>query len=215
MANPYYDNSDAGQRFQPGTTVEASDVDGKFDSVQAGFDGADTDIKRSLKLPDEGTDQALTESALDRRNKVVGFDKDGKLVLTAGFTWRADWATSTAYAVNDVFRDAATKNLYVVKEKHTSGTLADDIGAGKAELAISVAEVEQFKVDAESAASTATTKASEAVNSASSAKADADRAEDATAVLDSGAIVDSTASQSDTWSSQKILEHSHAAALSF
>lgn len=37
MANGYYDNSDAGQRFQPGTTARGSDVDEKFDQIQQGF----------------------------------------------------------------------------------------------------------------------------------------------------------------------------------
>lgn len=151
MANSYYDNSDAGQRFQPGTTIEAADVDGKFDAVQAGFDSVETDTNRSLKLPDEGDSKALTETALQRRNKVVGFDKDGKLVLTGGFTYRGDWTTATEYFVNDVFRDPATKNLYVAKKKHTSDTIANDLSASNIELAISVADVETAKTAAQAA----------------------------------------------------------------
>ncbi|MCD6006910.1 hypothetical protein [Halomonas sp. IOP_31] len=155
MANPYYDNSDPGQRFQPGATAKGGDVDGKFDEIQAGFDGAYADTQRSIKLPDEaGISQALSETALQRRGKVVGFDAEGKLALLAGFTWRGDWAASTEYFVNDVFRDAVTKNLYVVKTRHASGALADDISSGKSALAINVADVETAKSAAESARDT-------------------------------------------------------------
>lgn len=38
MANSYYDNQDEAQRFQPGERARASDVDAKFDAVEAGFD---------------------------------------------------------------------------------------------------------------------------------------------------------------------------------
>ncbi|MBH8578794.1 hypothetical protein [Bisbaumannia pacifica] len=171
MANPYYDNSDPGQRFQPGTTAEAGAVEAKFDAVQTAFDGVQADTDRSLKLPDEGTDQALTEGALERRNKVVGFDADGTLVLTTGFTWRGDWATTTAYAVNDVFRDPATKNLYVVRRKHTSAALADDLSAGRVALAISVAEIEAAKVAAIEAADNAAASEEGAAESEASARA--------------------------------------------
>lgn len=38
MVNSYYDNQNEAQRFQPGERARASDVDAKFDQVEAGFD---------------------------------------------------------------------------------------------------------------------------------------------------------------------------------
>ncbi|MEL7966392.1 hypothetical protein AAG587_08445 [Vreelandella neptunia] len=171
MADRYYSNTDEGQRFQPGTRAEAEQVDQKFDEVTAGFQEVAGDTDRSLKLPSvAGTSQELDATPLQRRRMVVGFDADGNLTLLQGFGWRGDWVTATEYFVNDVFRDPATKNLYVTVTRHTSAAaLSTDITAGRVELAISVEELEQFKIDAEAAASTATTKAGEAASSASTA----------------------------------------------
>ena len=44
MSNPYYDNSDPGGRFVAGSVARGSDVDAKFDAVQAGFDLARADV---------------------------------------------------------------------------------------------------------------------------------------------------------------------------
>lgn len=177
MANDFYDNSESGQRFQPGTTVRANEVDGKFDEVAAGFDAVQVETDRALKLPsDPGVSQEFNATKLDRRRKVLGFDANGDFALQDGFTYRGDWSTGTDYFVNDVFRDPVTKNLYVVEVEHTAGTFADDLSASQFILAIDVAEVEQFKDDAETAATTATsqagiatTKASEASSSAATA----------------------------------------------
>ncbi|MCG7598407.1 hypothetical protein MHM84_01245 [Halomonas sp. McH1-25] len=123
MANSYYDNSDPGQRFQPGTTAEAEAVEAKFDAVATGFDSVEEDTDRALKLPAEaGVSQEIAATALQRRNKVVGFDAEGKLALMAGFTWRGDWVAGTEYFVNDVVRDPATRNWYIATARHTSGT---------------------------------------------------------------------------------------------
>jgi hypothetical protein len=52
------------------------------------------------------------------------------------FNWRGDWATATAYVYTpgvrrDIFRDAATGDVYVVLQSHTSGSLAADEAAGR------------------------------------------------------------------------------------
>lgn len=186
MASRYYDNSDGAQRFQPGTTARADEVDAKLDQVAAGFEQAGGDIDRSLKLPASETSQEINATPLQRRRRVVGFDADGNLTLLTGFNWRDDWATATEYFVNDVFRDPATKNIYVTVTRHTSAAaLSTDITAGRVELAINVEDVEQLKAEtqqikddavsetttiknaAQAAATTATTKAGESSTSAS------------------------------------------------
>lgn len=166
MADRYYSNTDEGQRFQPGTTVEAGQVDGKLDEITAGFQGVALDTDRSLKLPSvTGTSQELNATPLQRRRKVVGFDADGNLTLLQGFDWRGNWAAATEYFVNDVFRDPATKNLYFTITRHTSAAaLSTDITAGRVELAISVEEVEQAKQDAQAARDKAQRWANESEN---------------------------------------------------
>ena len=149
----YYSNTDEAQRFQPGTTAEAGQVDQKFDEVTAGFQGVAVDTDRSLKLPSvSGASQEIDATPLQRRRRVVGFDADGNLTLLTGFNWRGDWTTATEYFVNDVFRDPVTKNIYVTIIRHTSAAaLSTDITAGRVELAISVEEVEAAKAAAEAA----------------------------------------------------------------
>lgn len=178
MANQYYDNSDGAQRFQPGTNARADEVDGKLDQVAAGFDGAEQDINRSIKLPVSGASQELNATPLQRRRRVVGFDADGNLTLLTGFNWRDDWTIATEYFVNDVFRDPATKNIYVTITRHTSAAaLSTDITAGRVELAINVEDVEAAKAAAQTAAGTATTKAGEASASASQSATARDKAQ--------------------------------------
>ncbi|MBF57742.1 MAG: hypothetical protein CME80_08490 [Halomonas sp.] len=178
MADRYYSNTDEGQRFQPGTRAEAEQVDQKLDEVTAGFQEVAGDTDRSVKLPSEtGTSQELDATPLQRRRMVVGFDADGNLTLLQGFGWRSDWVTATEYFVNDVFRDPVTKNLYVTITRHTSAAaLSADITAGRVDLAINVEDVEAAKTAAQSAASTATTKAGEAAGSASTATTKASEA---------------------------------------
>lgn len=138
----YYSNSDQAQRFQPGTTVRSDEVDGKFDAVASGFSNVETDVDRSLKLVADGSSHEVSATATQRRNKVVGFDGAGAMTLLAGFTWRGDFASGTEYFVNDVFRDPTTKNLRVVKTRHTAG---GSIDTAKTDLAINVADVEAAK----------------------------------------------------------------------
>ena len=150
MAETYYDNSDLGQRFQPGTTAESGAVGEKFDQVQAGMEEVEKDTRRALKFPfEEGMlSQEFDATALQRRRKVLGFDLDGDLALTAGFNYRGDWAATTDYFLNDVLRDPTSKNLYVATLGYTSGATFTTTNL---DLAINVADVEAAKQAAEAA----------------------------------------------------------------
>lgn len=148
MSNDYFDNSDPGQRFQPGEVARAGDVEAKFDAVQAGFEGVQVDTRRSLKIPAGGASQEITDDPLVRANRVVGFDAEGNVTLTQGFTWREDWAAAVEYFVNDCFRDPATKNIYVARVRHISTSIAADIAAGRIGLAVNVVDVETIKGEA-------------------------------------------------------------------
>jgi len=150
VAETYYDNSDLGQRFQPGTTAESGAVEEKFDQVQAGMEEVEKDARRALKFPfEEGMlSQEFDATALQRRRKVLGFDLDGDLALTAGFNYRGDWAATTDYFLNDVLRDPTSKNLYVATLGYTSGATFTTTNL---DLAINVADVEAAKQAAEAA----------------------------------------------------------------
>lgn len=123
MGNPYFDNSDIGQRFQPGTTADGEAVDEKFDRIATGLDATYRDTVRSLKFPfEEGMEsQEFTANALQRRNRVLGFDGQGNLELVSGFYYRQAWQPSTTYFLNDVVLDPETTNLYVCIRRHVSG----------------------------------------------------------------------------------------------
>jgi len=148
----YYSNASQAQRFQPGTTVRSDEVDAKFDSVASGFSDVEGEVDRSLKLVADGSDHEVVASATERRNRVVGFDANGAMTLLAGFRWRGDYADGADYFVNDIFRDPATKNLFVVTVRHTAGASRD---TAKTELAIDVSEVEAAQAAAEAARDTA------------------------------------------------------------
>lgn len=128
MAKTYYDNSDPTARFQEGTIAEGEAVDEKFDAVATGLAEAEKDTRRSVKVPFESgmESQEFDATALQRRNRVLGFDTEGNLALVSGFFNRGDWQPNTDYFLNDVVRDPDTTNLYVlIVRKHNSGTAKD------------------------------------------------------------------------------------------
>ena len=171
----YYDNANQAQRFQPGTTVRADEVDAKFDQVASAFSDVETEVDRSLKLVDDGSNHEVSATATQRRNRVVGFDGNGDLALLRGFTFRGDFAANTEYFVNDVLRDTTTKNLFVVDERHTSGSTRDD---SKMSLAIDVDDVEAAKDAAQNAQSAAESAQSSAEDAQGYAEQWANRPED-------------------------------------
>lgn len=150
MVKVYYDNSDEGQRFQPGTTAESGAVDQKFDEAAAGFREAEKDTRRALKFPfEEGMEsQEFVATAFQRRNRVLGFDNDGNISLVSGFYYRQDWQPETTYFLNDVVRDPVTTNLYVSIAQHASGLTSDFANTSKWYLAIDADTVRQARIEA-------------------------------------------------------------------
>lgn len=72
----------------------------------------------------------------------------------AGITARGDWANSTAYARNDIVRDADTGNLYMTLQPHTS---AASPATFDPDLIISSANAWRLLIDAEEIAAFAAT----------------------------------------------------------
>lgn len=153
MGNPYFDNSDPGQRFQPGTVADGEAVDGKFDRIATGLDETFKDTTRALKFPyEEGMpSQEFVASTLERRNRVLGFDGSGNLELVSGFYYRQDWEPGVTYHLNDVVRDPATTNLYVCIRRHTSGATSDFTDTTTWYLAVDADTVRVNRIAAEDA----------------------------------------------------------------
>jgi len=149
MANDYYTRQGS---YTKGTLARGDVVKGDFDALVTAWDSGQTNHKRALKLPDEGspqTDFAITANAATRATKAIGFDSLGAIELQAGVgSWEGTWATSTAYTLRDVVVDGAaggsTDNLYICIVAHTSGTFSTDLAASKWELMLDVEEARKW-----------------------------------------------------------------------
>lgn len=149
MANSYYARQGS---YTKGTLARGDVVKSDFDALVTAWDSGEVNIRRALKLPNEGTPQtdwAITANAATRANNVIGFDANGDLELQTGVgAWEGTWATSTDYQLRDVVVDGAaggnTDNLYICVVAHTSGTWATDLAASKWELMLNVSEARDW-----------------------------------------------------------------------
>jgi hypothetical protein len=204
---PYFDWPSSADRFLRFDTVRSTDANGALDQVTTGFEAVEADVARAIKIPGSPTpsDQLINMNAATRASTVVAFDSSGNVTaIAAGFRWRGDWVTATAYIINDVYRNPANGDLYVTLLAHTSGaSIAADLAALKVQLAVNVAAVTASAAaaaasEAAAAASAAaaaasavtasghaTTATTQATNSAASAVASAASAASAAASYDS------------------------------
>ena len=149
MANDYYTRQGS---YTKGTLARGDVVKSDYDALVTAWDLGETNIKRALKLPEEGspqTDWKITENATNRSGKAIGFDSSGDLELQTGVgNWEGTWATATAYSLRDVVVDgaagASTDNLYICIVAHTSGTWSTDLAAAKWELMVNVSEARDW-----------------------------------------------------------------------
>jgi hypothetical protein len=149
MANSYYARQGS---YTKGTLARGDVVKSDFDALVTAWDSGEVNIKRALKLPNEGTPQtdwAITANAATRANNVIGFDANGDLELQTGVgAWEGTWTTSTDYQLRDVVVDGAaganTDNLYICVVAHTSGTWSTDLAASKWELMLNVSEARDW-----------------------------------------------------------------------
>lgn len=116
--NPYYQDNFTGQ---PGQTARAEAVGTELSGVQAGFDGVNGDVNRSIKT---AVGDVLTPlpNAAGRLNKWLRFDATGQPILAnTPLNVRGAWQASTAYAVGDAFNAVPNGSLYYVNTAYTSG----------------------------------------------------------------------------------------------
>lgn len=175
--NDYFNWPTSPNRLVRFDTARAEDVNGALDTLSTGLDTLADDINRALKLPTGTADQTLSLTAGARAGLTLGFDAAGNMAAVAsGGRYRGDWATATQYVPSDTFRDPTSGSIYAALLTHVSTSVAADETATKIRVAIDVASVEADRIAAEAAASTATTKASEASASASTASGSASTA---------------------------------------
>lgn len=208
MSNSIFDWPASLKRFVRFTTAKAEEVNAALDGLSAGLDGVEANIARALKLPIGTADQTLAMATGQRAGLLLGFDSLGNITAIAGGgRYRGDWATATAYVVSDYFRDPVSKNIYSVVTAHAAGVLADDLTAGRVQLAISVVDVEAAKTAAAASAATAATQAANASSSASSSSISATNADTSSInAASSAASASTSATLSQDWATKTAAE---------
>lgn len=130
------------------------------------------------------TGSEFTISAADRANKVFSFDASGDLAVTQELgVWQGDWATSTAFSVRDIVKDASNNNVYICITAHTSSgstPISTNTDSAKWALLVDAASATTSATNAaasETAAQTAQTAAETAQTAAEAAQTAAETAQ--------------------------------------
>jgi hypothetical protein len=125
VTNRYYTDTFTGQA---GQTARAESVSTELDGVQAGFDGVQADVDRSIKGPIGETALPDLPAAATRANNWLRFDASGNpIVVQAPFNWLGFWQPATVYFVGDVVQIGVNQDLVYCTTQHTSaGTYAAD-----------------------------------------------------------------------------------------
>lgn len=107
-----------------GGPYRAQTVENSLDYLTVLIQQVEEKIARCVQIP-VGSDadlETLIEDILE-------------LASTSAFgEWRGNWATMTAYHVNDVYRDPTNQSLYIVLLDHSSTSIASDLSGGKVEV---------------------------------------------------------------------------------
>jgi len=158
MANPYYNNDT--NTIINGTIADAADVENKLDDVSAAFDSINVVVNKTLSLDNpDMINRTISDAAIVRANKVLGFDATGELILKSdNGSYRGDWVSGTFYTEGDIVKDttgdfgSGVDAILVCTLSHTSSNLATDT---QWTTLIDVSVLEQAVIDAEAAASAA------------------------------------------------------------
>ena len=164
--------------YQNNTALDAETLEASFDRAVMQTQQIVTSTDRAIKFADDvlGVDSDATEvstGGTDRANKILGFDANGDISATVELgTNRGDWATSTAFVVRDIVRDASNNNVYICITAHTSqGTTPISSNADVAKW--------QLIINAQAVATSATNASTSETNAANSATAAATSATNA------------------------------------
>jgi hypothetical protein len=120
-----------------GANLTPAEVDGNFWDLHGRVDTLETTPPTPNNIADiSATGSQMTITMDDASTFTV-------TMPTARITWTGDWATATAYSVNNLFSDPDTGNLYIVIKAHTSDTTFD------AEYEVGGDPVYELVIDAE------------------------------------------------------------------
>ncbi len=109
--------------FVTGGDLFANTLNEEIDSQTIFVQQVAETAERSIKAPvTDPTNINMTRpSQTSRAGKTLAFDSSGNPVVGEDIgNWRGDWATSTAYGVRDMVRDATNYNVYRCNTAHTS-----------------------------------------------------------------------------------------------
>lgn len=109
--------------FVTGGDLFANTLNEEIDSQTIFVQQVAETAERSIKAPvtDPTNINMTLPSQTSRAGKTLAFDSSGNPVVGEDIgNWRGDWATSTAYGVRDMVRDATNYNVYRCNTAHTS-----------------------------------------------------------------------------------------------
>jgi hypothetical protein len=109
--------------FVTGGDLFANTLNEEIDSQTIFVQQVAETAERSIKAPvtDPTNINMTLPSQTSRAGKTLAFDSSGNPVVGEDIgNWRGDWATSTAYGVRDMVRDASNYNVYRCNTAHTS-----------------------------------------------------------------------------------------------
>lgn len=138
--------------------------------------------ERALKAP--VTDPTSINMTLPvnttRANKFLSFDSSGNpQALNAVGTYKGNWASGTAYVLQDIVKDTSNNNIYICITAHTSTgsqPISSNADVAKWSLVVDAAAAATSATNAASSASAASTSATNAASSASAASTSASNA---------------------------------------
>lgn len=164
MANSYFNWPGNVNRFVPLDTARAEDVNYALDELSSGLDQVEADIGASIKVAITATDQTITAGPVARADKLIAFDEDGNVTVTA------DTVTSIAVNAAAAEADAATASaqagIATTKAGEASASASSaSTSAGTATTQAGIAATQAGIATTQ--AGIATTKASEAAATAS------------------------------------------------
>lgn len=164
--------------YQNNTALDAETLEASFDRAVMQTQQIVTSTDRAIKFADDvlNVDASVTEistGGTSIANKILSFDASGNIIATLEIgTNRGDWATSTAFVLRDIVRDASNNNVYICITAHTSqGTtpISSNADVAKWQLIINAAAVATSATNASTSETNAANSANAAATSATNA----------------------------------------------
>jgi hypothetical protein len=168
--------------FTTGGDFFANTLNDEMDSQTILVQQVAETAERSIKAPvtDPTSINMVLPNNTTRANKFLSFNSSGNpQAIDAIGTYKGNWASGTAYVLQDVVKDTSNNNIYVCITAHTStGTqpISSNADVAKWGLIVDAASATSSASAAASSASAASSSASAASTSASNASTSASNA---------------------------------------